>query len=85
MYNPLATMRTGLPLRLKMQSSILAGPERSNDLLRHVLSSRPLSPFFLFSRKDDIVYPELTVRENLMYSGRFRLPQGTTEGMTSLQ
>jgi len=30
-----------------------------------------------FVPQDDIVYPELTVRENFIYSGRFRLPQGT--------
>jgi len=30
-----------------------------------------------FVPQDDIVYPELTVRENLVYSGRFRLPRGT--------
>jgi len=30
-----------------------------------------------FVPQDDIVYAELTVRENLMYSGRFRLPRET--------
>ena len=30
-----------------------------------------------FVPQDDIVFAELTVRENLMYSGRFRLPRGT--------
>lgn len=29
--------------------------------------------------KDDIIYPELSVRENLIYSGRFRLPKDTPE------
>jgi ABC-type multidrug transport system ATPase subunit len=32
-----------------------------------------------FVPQDDIVYAELTVRENLIYSGRFRLPRGTTD------
>jgi ABC-type multidrug transport system ATPase subunit len=31
-----------------------------------------------FVPQDDIVYAELTVRENLIYSGRFRLPKGTS-------
>ena len=30
--------------------------------------------------QDDIVYPELTVRENLLYAARFQLPPGTTDG-----
>lgn len=30
-----------------------------------------------FVPQDDIVYPELTVRENFVYSGRFQLPRGT--------
>ena len=30
-----------------------------------------------FVPQDDIVFAELTVRENLVYSGRFRLPRGT--------
>jgi ABC-type lipoprotein export system ATPase subunit len=30
-----------------------------------------------FVPQDDIVYAELTVRENLIFSGRFRLPKGT--------
>lgn len=34
-----------------------------------------------FVPQDDIVYPELTVRENLLYAGRFRLPKGTDKGM----
>jgi hypothetical protein len=29
--------------------------------------------------KDDIVFAELTVKENLMFSGKFRLPLGTTQ------
>jgi len=32
-----------------------------------------------FVPQDDIVYPDLTVRENLLYSGRLQLPAGTTE------
>jgi len=32
-----------------------------------------------FVPQDDIVYAELTVRENLIYAGRFRLPEGTTD------
>lgn len=32
-----------------------------------------------FVPQDDIVYSELTVRENLIYSGRFRLPKGTPD------
>jgi ABC-type multidrug transport system ATPase subunit len=32
-----------------------------------------------FVPQDDIVYAELTVRENLMFAGRFRLPKGTPE------
>ena len=32
------------------------------------------------STQDDIVWPSLTVRENLVFSGRFRLPRGTSEG-----
>lgn len=32
-----------------------------------------------FVPQDDIVYAELTVRENLIYSGRFRLPRVTTD------
>jgi len=31
-----------------------------------------------FVPQDDIVYPELTVRENFVYSGRFQLPRGTS-------
>lgn len=31
-----------------------------------------------FVPQDDIVYPELTVRENFIYAGKFRLPKGTT-------
>jgi ABC-type multidrug transport system ATPase subunit/Ca2+-binding EF-hand superfamily protein len=31
-----------------------------------------------FVPQDDIVFAELTVRENLIYSGRFRLPRGTS-------
>jgi ABC-type multidrug transport system ATPase subunit len=31
-----------------------------------------------FVPQDDIVYAELTVRENLIFSGRFRLPKGTS-------
>ena len=27
--------------------------------------------------QDDIVYSELTVRENLIFSGKFQLPKGT--------
>lgn len=30
-----------------------------------------------FVPQDDIVYPELTVRENLIFSGKFQMPQGT--------
>lgn len=30
-----------------------------------------------FVPQDDIVYPELTVRENFIFSGRFQLPKGT--------
>ena len=29
------------------------------------------------SRQDDIVYAELTVRENFIFSGKFQLPAGT--------
>jgi ABC-type branched-subunit amino acid transport system ATPase component len=36
-----------------------------------------LTQFFECGSKDDIVYAELTVRENLIYSGKFRLPKGT--------
>lgn len=32
-----------------------------------------------FVPQDDIVYAELTVRENLIFSGRFRLPRGTPD------
>ena len=32
-----------------------------------------------FVPQDDIVYPDLTVRENLLYSGRLQLPAGTSE------
>ena len=32
-----------------------------------------------FVPQDDIVFPELTVRENLLYSGRLQLPAGTSE------
>ena len=32
-----------------------------------------------FVPQDDIVHPDLTVYENLMYSGLFRLPKGTSE------
>lgn len=32
-----------------------------------------------FVPQDDIVYPDLTVRENLLYSGRLQLPAGTTK------
>lgn len=32
-----------------------------------------------FVPQDDIVYSELTVRENLMYAGKFRLPSGTSK------
>ncbi len=32
-----------------------------------------------FVPQDDIVYPELTVRENFIFSGKFRLPKGTTD------
>jgi len=31
-----------------------------------------------FVPQEDIVYPDLTVRENLLYSGRLQLPAGTT-------
>lgn len=31
-----------------------------------------------FVPQDDVVYAEMTVRENLIFSGRFRLPKGTT-------
>lgn len=30
-----------------------------------------------WATKDDIVYAELTVRENLIFSGKFQLPRGT--------
>eukprot|EP00532_Pseudo-nitzschia_australis_P020819 CAMPEP_0168291848 /NCGR_PEP_ID=MMETSP0142_2-20121227/6616_1 /TAXON_ID=44445 /ORGANISM="Pseudo-nitzschia australis, Strain 10249 10 AB" /LENGTH=897 /DNA_ID=CAMNT_0008239483 /DNA_START=9 /DNA_END=2702 /DNA_ORIENTATION=+ len=33
-----------------------------------------------FVPQDDIVYAELTVRENFIFAGKFRLPKGTTEG-----
>eukprot|EP00529_Nitzschia_sp_RCC80_P002293 CAMPEP_0113480212 /NCGR_PEP_ID=MMETSP0014_2-20120614/21752_1 /TAXON_ID=2857 /ORGANISM="Nitzschia sp." /LENGTH=1932 /DNA_ID=CAMNT_0000373621 /DNA_START=203 /DNA_END=6001 /DNA_ORIENTATION=- /assembly_acc=CAM_ASM_000159 len=32
-----------------------------------------------FVPQDDIVYPEMTVRENLIFSGRFRLPKFTSD------
>lgn len=32
-----------------------------------------------FVPQEDIVYPDLTVRENLLYSGRLQLPAGTSE------
>ena len=32
-----------------------------------------------FVPQDDIIYPELTVRENFIFSGRFRLPKGTSD------
>ena len=32
-----------------------------------------------FVPQDDIIYPELTVRENFVFSGRFRLPKGTSD------
>ena len=32
-----------------------------------------------FVPQDDIVYAELTVRENLIFAGRFRLPKGTSD------
>jgi ABC-type lipoprotein export system ATPase subunit len=32
-----------------------------------------------FVPQDDIVYAELTVRENLIFSGKFRLPKGTSD------
>lgn len=32
-----------------------------------------------FVPQEDIVYPDLTVRENLLYSGRLQLPAGTTD------
>ena len=32
-----------------------------------------------FVPQDDIVYPELTVRENFLFAGKFRLPKGTTD------
>ena len=31
-----------------------------------------------FVPQDDIVYAELTVRENFIYAGKFRLPKGTS-------
>lgn len=33
----------------------------------------------LFFRQDDIMYAELTVKENLLFAGRFKLPAGTPE------
>mmetsp|Transcript_20466 Transcript_20466/g.33924 ORF Transcript_20466/g.33924 Transcript_20466/m.33924 type:complete len:1212 (+) Transcript_20466:224-3859(+) len=41
-------------------------------------STEDFSDSIGFVPQDDIVFAELTVRENLMYSGRFRLPQGTS-------
>ena len=34
-----------------------------------------------FVPQDDIVYAELTVRENFVYAGKFRLPKGTSNEM----
>merc|ERR1712125_217136 len=34
-------------------------------------------PLIGFVPQDDIVYAELTVRENFIFAGRFRLPPGT--------
>jgi len=36
-------------------------------------------PVIGFVPQEDIVYPDLTVRENLIYSGRLQLPAGTSE------
>ncbi|KAL7544721.1 hypothetical protein ACHAWF_008084 [Thalassiosira exigua] len=35
-------------------------------------------PVIGFVPQDDIVYPDMTVRENLIYAGRLQLPAGTT-------
>lgn len=40
-------------------------------------STEAFSDSIGFVPQDDIVFAELTVRENLLYSGRFRLPKGT--------
>lgn len=36
----------------------------------------PLNSFFIYKR-DDIVFAELTVKENLVFAGKFKLPRGT--------
>eukprot|EP00538_Stauroneis_constricta_P012480 CAMPEP_0119548188 /NCGR_PEP_ID=MMETSP1352-20130426/2157_1 /TAXON_ID=265584 /ORGANISM="Stauroneis constricta, Strain CCMP1120" /LENGTH=1292 /DNA_ID=CAMNT_0007593377 /DNA_START=125 /DNA_END=4003 /DNA_ORIENTATION=- len=36
-----------------------------------------------FVPQDDVVYAELTVRENLIYAGKFRLPRGTPDDVIS--
>jgi len=41
-------------------------------------SKEMLKSFSGFVPQDDIVYAELTVLENFVFAGRFRLPAGTT-------
>ena len=36
-------------------------------------------PVIGFVPQDDIVFPDMTVHENLLYSGRLQLPAGTSE------
>ena len=42
-----------------------------------------VKPLMGFVPQDDIVYAELTVYENFLYAGRFRLPPNTTEDAIS--
>ena len=44
----------------------------------HVTTIEEHSSCSGFVPQDDIVHPELTVRENLLYSGKFSLPKGTS-------
>lgn len=60
-----------------MCEQILGSVARKQNL--HSSTFNISSPHALLSSslQDDIVYAELTVKENLMYSGRFQLPAGT--------
>jgi len=51
--------------------TIVNGTPMDIDDARHCIGFVP---------QDDIVYAELTVRENLIYAGKFQLPKGTSQG-----
>jgi ABC-type multidrug transport system ATPase subunit len=72
---PIQAFHTFSPLVTKAYYGEVSGKIIING---QEISSKEISDSIGFVPQDDIVFAELTVKENLVFSGKFRLPVGTS-------